>query len=110
MTFQLEMNELRERLEIEKQGWIENYMKKQVRQCVDFTCSPSKTVWVGWGVVVSAICFPDLALAIDRSSGKVLQSSDYNFRRLNCAQHRLSCDLTERHLFRSLFSFIRTRR
>ena len=27
---QLEMNELKERLEIEKQGWIENYMKKQV--------------------------------------------------------------------------------
>jgi len=25
------MNELRERLEIEKQGWIENYMKKQVQ-------------------------------------------------------------------------------
>lgn len=28
---QLEMNELKERLEIEKQGWIENYMKKQVQ-------------------------------------------------------------------------------
>ena len=25
------MNELKERLEIEKQGWIENYMKKQVQ-------------------------------------------------------------------------------
>ena len=25
------MNELKERLDIEKQGWIENYMKKQVQ-------------------------------------------------------------------------------
>lgn len=32
------MNELKERLEIEKQGWIENYMKKQVctsKSCID---------------------------------------------------------------------------
>ena len=34
---QLEMNELKERLEIEKQGWIENYMKKQVGYFKDRT-------------------------------------------------------------------------
>ena len=36
-ALQLEMNELKERLEIEKQGWIENYMKKQVGYFKDRT-------------------------------------------------------------------------
>ena len=38
--FQTEMKELKERLEIEKQQWIENYMKKQVKYI-----KPSKLPW-----------------------------------------------------------------
>ena len=37
------MKELKERLEIEKQQWIENYMKKQVG-CLDLSWEPAKTI------------------------------------------------------------------
>ena len=49
------MNELKERLEIEKQSWIENYMKKQVRLLIAF-CSLSKPIWSLTGKVVTRDC------------------------------------------------------
>ena len=53
LELQLEMNELKERLEIEKQGWIENYMKKQVRCC-------SKISTIGTVIVTSRYTFKAL--------------------------------------------------
>ena len=69
----------------------------------------------GWGEVgvrarVRVVCNPFFQVWNLPSTG-VLQSSGYNFRRLNCAQHSFRCDLTKRRFVSlSIFFFVRTLR
>ena len=55
----MEVNELKERLDIEKQGWIENYMKKQVRS---LTISNQSSFFSSFLSIIISISFQDAVL------------------------------------------------
>ena len=55
----MEVNELKERLDIEKQGWIENYMKKQVRS---LTISNQSSFFSSFSFIIISISFQDAVL------------------------------------------------